>query len=119
LRFAKCFGFETVKNGQKVDLTLQGETGLVPRGLKIGPEVPKELWVEGLRNRMKFRGEGAQNEGRAFRWSLESPTTYLSVFIFYPKLLTLLVTSPLLTLTFQQTVTPKGPLSEVHNHIYK
>ena len=58
LRFAKCFGFETVKNGQKVDLTLRGETGLVPRGLKIGPEVPKDapkvlnekskLWVEGL-----------------------------------------------------------------------
>ena len=68
LRFAKCFGFETVENGQKMDLTLQGETRLVPRGLKIGPEVPKDapevlnektkLWVEGLRNRTKFWGEG-------------------------------------------------------------
>ena len=57
LRFAKCFGFETVENYQKMDLTLQGEMGLVPRGLKIGPEVPKDgpkvlnekskLWVDG------------------------------------------------------------------------
>ena len=43
----KPFGCETVKNGEKMDLIIQGEMRLVPRGLETRPRVHKgtpDIW---------------------------------------------------------------------------
>jgi hypothetical protein len=41
LGIEKPFGFETVKIGEKMDLTLHDEMRLAPRGPQIGPKMNK------------------------------------------------------------------------------